>query len=180
LVGVNTGTVRRSFSTASVTAGNRVGGLVGRQTEPGIIEESYALGNVTGVLSVGGLLGTFFGGTVRNSYARSGTVTAPDAGGLVGILSGTAGGAAFVLTNSYAASTVSGTGAEGLVGMVEGTPTYDVSRCYFLDTSTGTLGTPLSAGEMGEASSFDGWDFDDVWQLDAAISSFPSLAFEAP
>jgi hypothetical protein len=180
LVGVNTGTVRRSFSTASVTATNRVGGLVGRQTEPGVIEESYALGNVTGTLSVGGLLGTFFGGTVRNSYARSGTVTAPEAGGLVGILSGTSGGSVYALVNSYAASTVAGTGAEGLVGMVEGTPPYDLTSSYFLDTATGTLGTQLSAEEMSTPSSFAGWDFDDVWKLDAAISSFPSLAFETP
>jgi hypothetical protein len=179
LVGVNTGSVRRSFSTASVTAINRVGGLVGRQSDPGVIEESYALGDVTGA-SVGGLLGTFFGGTVRNSYARSGTVTGEEAGGLVGHISGAGGGTAFVLANSYAASTVSGTGAEGLVGMVEGTPDYDVGGCFFLDTATGTLGTALTAQEMGEESSFVGWDFDGVWKLDAAISNFPSLAFETP
>jgi hypothetical protein len=180
LVGVNTGSVRRSFSTASVTGGNRVGGLVGRQSDPGVIEQSYALGDVTGVLSVGGLLGTFFSGSVRNSYARSGTVTASEAGGLVGFISGNAGGPVIVVENSYAASSVSGTGAEGLVGMVEGTPDYDVSGCYFLDTATGTLGTALSSQEMGEESSFEDWDFAAVWKLDAAISSFPSLAFETP
>jgi hypothetical protein len=179
LVGVNTGSVRRSFSTAAVTAINRVGGLVGRQSDPGVIEESYALGDVTG-MSVGGLLGTFFGGTVRNSYARSGTVTGEEAGGLVGHVSGAGGGTVFVLANSYAASSVSGTGAEGLVGMVEGTPDYDVSGCYFLDTATGTLGTALTTQEMGDESSFEGWDFDGVWKLDDAISSFPSLAFETP
>jgi hypothetical protein len=106
-------------------------------------------------------------------------VSGPEAGGLVGAISGS-GVTEFVLTNSYAASTVAGTGAEGLVGMVEGTPTHDLSGCYFLDTASGTLGTALSTAEMGMESSFTGWDFYDVWKHDAAISSFPSLAFETP
>jgi hypothetical protein len=174
LVGVNLGTVRRSWSTVSATANGRVGGLVGRQSAPGIVEESYATGAVTGMFSVGGLLGTLFGGDVRNSFARSPMVTGPEAGGLVGNMD------AGSMTNCYAASTVSGTGAEGLVGqtLMGGTPT--VIGSYFLDTATGTLGTPLSAAQMRMPSSFAAWDFVTVWKFDAAISEFPSLAFQTP
>jgi hypothetical protein len=174
LVGVNLGTVRRSWSTASVTGNARVGGLVGRQTAPGIIEESYALGTVTGMLSVGGLLGTMFGGDVRNSFARSSMVTGPEAGGLVGNMD------AGSITNCYAASAVSGTGSEGLVGAVTMGATPTIIASYFLDTATGSTGTPLSAAQMRMQTSYAAWDFVTVWKFDAAISEYPSLAYQTP
>jgi hypothetical protein len=181
LVGVNTGTVRRSFSTASVSARRRTGGLVGRQTQPGVIEQSYALGAVTGMQSPGGLLGTFFGGTVRNCYARSPLVTGLEAGGLVGDISGGASdGENRVIVNSYSTSNVSGTGAEGLVGAVEGDPMITITSSYFLDTSGGTLGTALTDAELRLQASYTGWAFGSVWQMDSEISPYPSLAFETP
>jgi hypothetical protein len=184
LAGVNTGTVRRSFSTASVSGGRRTGGLVGRQTQPGVIEESYALGAVTGITgtpSPGGLLGTFFGGTVRNCYARSPAVTGLEAGGLIGDISGAASdGENRVIVNSYSTSTVSGTGAEGLVGAVEGDPMITITSSYFLDTSGGTLGTALTDAELRLQASYTGWAFGSVWQMESEISPYPSLAFETP
>jgi hypothetical protein len=181
LVGVNVGTVRRSFSTAAVSAGRRTGGLVGRQTQPGVIEQSYALGAVTGTQSPGGLVGTMFSGTIVDSYARSPAVTGLEAGGLVGDLSGAAAdGAVRSITRSYSTSTVSGTGAEGLVGNVEGDPDYVVTSSYFLDTASGTLGTALTSNQMTTQGSYTGWAFGTVWKMDAAISAYPSLAFETP
>jgi hypothetical protein len=176
---VNLGTVRQSFSTASVNATGRVGGLVGRQTSPGRIEESFALGEVTGTFAVGGLLGTLFGGAIVNSYARAATVSAPEAGGLVGDLNGaTDDGIERTIASSYAASVLSGTGAEGLVGNLDGEPDYDVTDSYFLDTATGTIGVALSDSEMRLEANFDGWDFDDVWQLEPALSGYPTLRFQ--
>jgi hypothetical protein len=181
LVGVNTGTVRRSFSTASVNAGRRTGGLVGRQTQPGVIEQSYALGAVTGTQSPGGLLGTFFGGEVRNCYARSPAVTGLEAGGLVGDISGAAAdGENRVILNSYSTSAVSGTGAEGLVGAIEGDPMITITSSYFPDTSPGTNGTALTDAALRLQASYTGWAFGSVWQMDSDISPYPSLAFEAP
>lgn len=175
LVGVNVGTVRRSFSTVSVTAGQRVGGLVGRQTAPGVIEESYSLGPVTGTRWTGGLVGTIFGGSITNSYARPQSVSAEEAGGLVGNVAGDG----VTITNSYAsAGSLTGTGAEGLVGLVElGTPT--ITSSYFNDSASGTLGTAASSAEMQTQATFVGWDFAAIWQFDAAISTFPSLRFQS-
>jgi hypothetical protein len=45
-------------------------------------------------------------------------------------------------------------------------------------TATGALGTSLSSAELGDETSFTGWDFTDVWQLDDALSPYPSLGFE--
>jgi hypothetical protein len=180
LVGVNLGTVRRSWSNAAVNGGPRVGGLVGRQTDPGAIEQSFALGAVTGAQSPGGLLGTMFSGTVVDSYARSTAVTGPEAGGLVGDLSGAGGGTVRSITRCYSTSTVSGTGAEGLVGNVEGTPDYTVTSSYFLDTAAGSIGTALTSAQMRAENSYTGWSFGNTWTMDAALSPYPSLAFETP
>jgi len=175
LVGVNTGTVRRSFSTVSVTAGLRVGGLVGRQSAPGVIEESYSVGPVTGVQWTGGLVGSLFGGSISNSYARATSVSAEEPGGLVGQIAGDG----VTITNSYAyAGSLTGVGAEGLVGLLDlGTPT--ITSSYFHDSATGTLGTAISTAQMQTESTFTGWNFADIWQLDSAISPYPSLRFQS-
>ena len=74
LVGSNGGTIRASYSTASVTGGGsftRVGGLVG-QNNGGIIIAGYAAGAVTGGSgsSVGGLVGRSSGSSavITDSY----------------------------------------------------------------------------------------------------------------
>jgi hypothetical protein len=176
LVGVNLGTIRRSWSSATVNANSRVGGLVGRQSMPGLVEECYARGAVTGTLSVGGLVGTLFGGEIRNSYARSQLVTGPEAGGLVGHVDASANETA-AITTSYAANQLSGDGAEGLVGQVNGT-TLTVTRSYYLNSAPGTVGSPLSVQAMMEEVSFIDWDFDAVWEILKKEADFPSLKFE--
>ena len=66
LVGGNSGTIRASYSTASVSGGTstNVGGLVGNSS--GVIIASYAAGAVTGVANsnVGGLLGRAAGSSI--------------------------------------------------------------------------------------------------------------------
>jgi hypothetical protein len=175
LIGVNVGTVRRSWSTVSVTAAGRVGGLVGRQSAPGLIEQSFSLGEVEGGVTTGGLLGSLFGGEVRDSYARASSVRSPEAGGLVGDVTGSG----ISITRCYsAAQTLDGAGAEGLVGEVGASSDYVVTASYFLDTATGTLGSALTSSELQSSGSFEGWDFTGIWQFDAALSAFPSLRFE--
>jgi len=89
LVGLNTGSVSNSYSTADVGGDGIVGGLVG--SNAGAISNSYATG---GVFAASGILGGLAGansGTISNSYA-AGSLTGStfEAGGLVGANSGTA------------------------------------------------------------------------------------------
>lgn len=176
LLGVNLGTVRRSWSTVSVTANGRVGGLVGRQSTPGLVERSFAAGSVSGQFSIGGLVGTLFGGEIRDSYAQASSVSGPEAGGLVGDITG---GPA-TLTRCYAApSSLDGQGAEGLVGEVAANTDYEITASYFLDTAPGSVGEALTAVEMQSADSFEGWDFDTVWQFEEDESPFPTLRFQS-
>ncbi|HEX6278181.1 MAG TPA: GLUG motif-containing protein [Polyangiaceae bacterium] len=175
LVGVNRGTILRSFSTASVSASNRVGGLVGTQWG-GSIEQCYATGPVVGTGSPGGLVGTHFAGSIIDSYARSQSIDSPNAGGLVGFASGTG----LVLSTSYAfPQSLAGAGAQGLVGLVETGTAPAVSACYFHDSATGSLGVPLTTSQMRSESSFVGWDFDTVWQMDPSVSPYPSLRYQS-
>jgi hypothetical protein len=173
LVGVNEGVVRRSFSAATVSATQRVGGLVGRQsTELASIEECYAVGAVSGQRSVGGLLGTMFGGGIVNSYARSASVTGAEAGGLVGDVTGTG----ITLTHAYAAAeALTGEGAEGLVGEVGVDSEYTVTASYFHDSATGSVGEALTTAAMQSSASYQGWDFTAVWKLDTSESDYPVL-----
>ena len=106
LVGSNLGLVSGSYSTASVTGGSQVGGLVGLNGieggTPGIVTNSYASGAVTGTGIIGGLVGEN-SGTLTNHYA-SGTVTGgSSAGGLAGSNSSTA-----TVTGNFWDSTTSG------------------------------------------------------------------------
>jgi hypothetical protein len=74
------GTVSNSYSTASVSGGEVVGGLVGSNWQ-GTLNSSYSTGDVTGYRYVGGLVGA---GDVSDSYFR-GSVTGQDGvGGLTG------------------------------------------------------------------------------------------------
>lgn len=173
LVGENDGLISESSSRVDVNAQYRVGGLVGNLTMPGVIERSFATGKVTGTMSVGGLVGTFFSGEVRDSYARSELVTGPAAGGLVGHIYGAA-----KITNTYALCGLSGTDTHGLVGLVQGSPSVTVTSSYYGNAASDSVGTALSLAAMKEQASFDGWDFDGVWQMKASISELPSLRFQ--
>ena len=160
LAGINLGTVRRAWTTGSVTGnGENTGGLVGYNrpddlivdswssstvsgqdntgglvgyNERGIVRDSYASGTVSaaGRDYIGGLVGSNEGGTIERSYA-TGAVSGQDRlGGLVGHNTGS-------VTDSYASGSVSGTGDDrgGLVGWNEG---GSVLRSYAVGLVSGT------------------------------------------
>ncbi|MCC5876735.1 MAG: hypothetical protein JJU11_11000 [Candidatus Sumerlaeia bacterium] len=89
LVGYTNGLIRRSYSTANVSGGDWVGGLVGNGGGDSTLEESFATGDVFGS---GALIGGFAGaqkGLVVRCYAtgnQSGPETSFGLGGLLGLL----------------------------------------------------------------------------------------------
>lgn len=96
LVGQNDGAIRNSASSSTlVHVGrgdtNRIGGLVGRNNDRGVIENSKATGKLSGPDGklwqgggIGGLAGINYG-LIRDSYANLDIrITSRDAGGLVG------------------------------------------------------------------------------------------------
>ena len=117
--------------TASVS-GNYVGigGLVGRNS--GTISDSYVTGSVNGTLTgvnrsvvgVGGLVGVNSFGHIMDSYATgrvSGTLTSTRAGAWIGGVGGLVGSnVRGNIGDSHVASSVVGSGAEGIGGLVGG------------------------------------------------------------
>lgn len=66
LVGVNNGTMSRTYSTADVSGQGSVGGLTGDNN--GTISNSFAVGDVSGNYATGGLIGADYSGTVIGSH----------------------------------------------------------------------------------------------------------------
>jgi hypothetical protein len=127
----------------TITRGNfntAAGGLIGRGSDPLAISNSYATGNV--VISGAN----------------------PISGGLVGS------GGITTIVNSYATGNVSAPGgyAGGIAGNI---PRGSQNNSYRLSTQVVTgdvmndLGTPLTDVQMRQQTSFEGWDFEDIWQI---------------
>lgn len=153
-----------------------------------IISKSYAGVDVSirsefseGKDKFGGLVGCNQKGFIANSYA-TGNVDA-DAGYRIGGLTGCV-ELRGITVNSYAVGLVNGevaTNVGALVGNVgqnnnEGT----VVSCYWLESLEGAQtsagGEKLNDTQMKEQASFDGWDFEGIWQLDTdADYSYPVL-----
>ena len=106
LVGDNDGgTITDSYALGSVNSEEKVGGLVGRNNNTGIIRRGRAEVRVNGVAAVGGLVGEN-SGVITNSEARERIIGGADVGGFVGWNSGT-------ITNSYALGFVKGNNEVG-------------------------------------------------------------------
>lgn len=151
IAGNNTGIMSNLYNSANITGRSSVGGIAGRQANPGSINTSYNTADITGVTgSVGGIVGTMTGSTntINRVYNlgdvfNSGTSPAPSGfGGLVGTAA-----AGSVITNSYNSGYVNatiggqiGTTVGGIVGSL----------------TSGTLGFTYNTGFIVGASGTGG------------------------
>lgn len=185
LVGANDrGVIANSYVTGSIQGTYFVGGLVGLN-EVGEITNSFATGSVTGkeenVGGVGGLIGLTSGGAITNSFAIStvigGDSDASRVGGLIGDnFHGE-------IVNTYAVGFIAG-GEEGSIGGLVGVNHgNDATFSYWnieeggLDTS-GT-GTGITTNEMVKQATYEGWDFEEVWDI-VEGKSYPYLKVFGP
>ncbi len=204
LVGLNyDGGIINTHAEGNVTGGgNYVGGLVGYNLstadeedvgvsddgppppEGALIERSYATGNVKGVNYVGGLVG-YNSGVIVDTDAW-GNVTGKEAvGGLVGFNDNDS-----VIVNSYSIGTVSGSKSVG--GFVGHNNNGVIISSYWDMTTSGKIigvgssngvnpmdVTGLNTPAMMQESSFEGWDFDNVWSIDEGVT-YPLVGVLAP
>ena len=125
LVGINLGTLSKSYSDGTVSGSDQVGGLVGGNG--GSLSDSYSMGIVSGDRHVGGVVGAC-NGPVSNSHFTGSVSGESRVGGLIGGMSGS------TMSNSYFTGTVSGSDqVGGLLGYSYGT----VSKCYSSGSVTG-------------------------------------------
>ncbi|MFY4742211.1 MBG domain-containing protein [Aliarcobacter butzleri] len=140
-----------------ITGGFDTGSLVGKSNNGGIISNSYATGTVRGTTMVGGLVGIGSSGIIENSYSKVNVVAnnGPGfkrAGGLAGYV--------YIINNSYASGTVTGTLADeykyGLAGTATITNSWydkDVNTASMVDSSRGKTKAEI----LTEFSGKDGW-----------------------
>ena len=156
LVGMSSGPILRSHATGAVSGTEQVGGLVGR-TKYGSIDDSYATGLVSGNVQIGGLVGNderYYGRNVRieNSYTTGSVSGNNQAGTLVGHSEGTD------MVANYALEPGAGSSALELVG----SGGEDATENNFSRTLA-QLKCPLLPGDTCQgAVSYSGWSTQ-VW-----------------
>lgn len=117
------------------------GGLVGYSYNS-TIDNCYAYTPVTGSMHVGGLVGILDCGTISNSYHTSGSVTAANyAGGIVGQVYNTGKITACYNTGAVNATTKGAGGLAGLVGGTAKTKFATVEKSYNSGAITGAATT---------------------------------------
>ena len=194
------GSIINSHSQGTVTSGNTgytgvsvAGGLVGvAYSDSSIIRSSSSAAAKSGDASnqyAGGLVGSQGAGSISDSYATGSVTNWGDndffsGGGLVGHLVYGA------ISNSYSSTAVTQSGKirygrmGGFVGFIFDATNPSIHASYFDSVATmqtngvgdgsGTGGsihiTGLTTNEMREASNYQGWDFTDIWAVDAGIN----------
>jgi LPXTG-motif cell wall-anchored protein len=146
--------VTKSFATGdvtNVTAGNgAVGGFAGLIASGASVSDIFARGNATGVTKVGGLVGTSEGfsgsNTITNGYSTGTAIGSSSSGGLQGFSSNS------LTANSY----------------------WDAESSGILTSPAG--GLPLSTANAKLEVSYESWDFDNDWFIDADTNNgYPCL-----
>ncbi len=165
-----------TFASSHVRGYARVGALVGTlygsssSISHCLVEQVDVEGLADVASLAGGIVGWLDGGQLDRVAYRGGTVSGQSIGGLVGgISSGT-------VTHSYAAAQLDGSGG-GLAGVGTGTISgsyWDTDVSGTTTTSGGGIG--LTTSQMMEKASFEGWDFEGVWQLYESYPYHRSLA----
>ncbi|MFY0683165.1 MAG: hypothetical protein JXR20_01335, partial [Balneola sp.] len=155
---------------ADVTGQYHTGVLVGQND--GTISKSFSTGFVDSEYNTGGLVGRNYG-TIQNSYANVEIGNGMRSAGLVGTNESDA-----TISNSYAAGNVASSGGDsgGLVGVNNG----DITNSFWNIDAGGSLisvdSTGLSGLEIRSQSSFTGWDFSSVWNIESGtMVSYPYL-----
>ena len=161
------GSIMRSYSTATVNSGTLVGGLLGALRN-GTVSESYATGAVHGTVA-GGLIAQVVDGNVSRVYA-TGSITW---GSLGGELLASASGS--TVDQSY--STGSGT-YQGIIGFQDPKHPNTLSSLYGDVQTTGVIGGLKTADALKQAS-YTGFDFTNSWGIVEA-QSYPYFLWQYP
>lgn len=136
------------FATGDVNGVTDVGGLIGRN-EHTATADCYATGNVSGSEFVGGFAGynTYSDGIISRCYSV-GQVTCEETAFVGGFIGGMTGGS---LVACYW-NTETAKQAEGVGGVSQ-----EGAECH-----------GKTSEELKQPSTFDGWDFSEIWQADNA------------
>lgn len=136
------GQIKSSYSSATVTGTQYVGGLVGRNRGP--IENSYTRGNVNGGTYAGGFVGYHHRKASINNCYSTGAVAGTSIGSFIGLYESPA-----TITNAY----VDGQSSGGIT-----TGAINVSSYTSIQMKN----------VQNYATNYAGFDFDQYWAIDAS------------
>jgi hypothetical protein len=176
IAGVNLGTIVECRATGSIEGESYIGGIAGSNLNG--IGNSVCDVIISGNLKLGGLVGENNQGVVVDCCAR-GAITG---GSVVGGVAGYSQRGDF--QRCYSIAQVGGSSSVGgFLGGAGYSPT--IVSCYYLNTAgpNNGKGTPLTAQQMKQKSSYVGWDFAPVvpdnemhtWRLCQNGSNYPRL-----
>lgn len=180
LVGKNEhiSTVTKCNTSNEVKGNECVGGLIGMNTGVSNVLECFSSSEVRGETSVGGIIGWHHYGGIKFSSFVGKIIGIKDVGGLIGTIN--------ELTEvSQCFSSGSVKGNENVGGMVgesyKGIVNNPDFKKSFWDIQTS--GKDISAGGIGKTtnelkmkSTYEGWDFENIWQIDEG-KSYPIHKF---
>lgn len=174
-------TIKNSYYNGNIN-GSRIGGLALYNAN---IESSYAIANIDCVACniAGGLIGATRDATIKNSYSlvniNYGNSTGANIGGLVGLVPAAESTSIerTSIINSYSSSTIVGTGTNTIGGLIGSSNSSTITSSYFnsslyngdligsstSDTITNSEG--LTEKDMLIESSYNGWDFTNIWNI---------------
>lgn len=181
--GTNTGGVFGTIETSTINLGNNTGDVIGTQYVGGIagntsgatVQKSLSAGLVKGTNYIGGLIGSATNSTLTNSYNMSNIIGETKIGGLIGnTITAT-------ITNSYNASSITGNSEiGGIIGVATSSSILNNSYCsnnYNIigtnTSSTNNGSSSLTEAQMYLQSSYVGWDFTNIWQIET--NSYPKF-----
>lgn len=187
------GSARYSYATDNVTtlvtdqtSVSNLGGFVGKATNGSVIEECYSDGAVTGSKLLGGFVADAGSVTIKNAYSRVVVTTSyngsenSEVGGFAGRISSNA-----VIENAFMFGTIV-TKHTIAAGNFAGTNSSEnLKNVYYWNNnsldgiaknSTSSAALPLSTIEFNQASSFEEYDFINIW----GMPSESSVATGAP
>ncbi len=189
LVGYNSGTVTRCYSTGTVRGTeSAIGGLVGLANVGSILSQTYARSNLIAgndAFYIGGLVGGIWNGSISDSYAIC-TIVAGDNVRYIGALAGSLRDTSIITCYAAGAVTV-GVGCRtvgGLVGrQLAGIENAVVMNSYWdvqtsgLELSSG--GSGKTTAELMDPNTFLGWNCcgEGMWTIDPG-RDYPRLAWE--
>ena len=175
-------TIKNSYYNGKIS-GSRIGGLVFFGFAN--IESSYAIANIDCVDCevAGGLIGSANSMIIKNSYSLAninyGNSTGANIGGLVGLVPAAESTSIerTSIINSYSSSTIVGTGTNTIGGLIGSSNSSTITSSYFnsslyngdligsstSDTITNSEG--LTEKDMLIESSYNGWDFTNIWNI---------------
>ena len=138
------------------------GGLVG--VADADVVASYVDANITGSRCVGGLVGALEGGVARDCFSTGNVLAGRGRGGsLVGEISGNGS-----VSNCYTISI----NRNELVGIGTAVENSYFNKDFLADSTSTSLGGRTTA-ELQTASTYEGWDFEEIWTI--SEGSYPTL-----